>query len=438
MSEYFMRFQKKDYTKKTIIFSLLSLLIAPLSIEAQTITATPLQAVTSEKINYRPVAIVNDTPITPIDIENRIAFLRLINNIPDAVSLSEKDQNQVLKDLIEERIKQRETARFKIKITDQRVEGAFKAAANNLGLSPSKFSEKLHSNNITPTYFENVTRHKMAWEELLQGRYARDITVSTYEVAQIIESNATTQGMSAVYHQIILPIEGTGNAAQEKIQAELTKISARLNGGEAFEEIAKIYQQDAQTQITQTKLLADLPPELAKNIILLQAEQVSQPIKIDNNIALIQLVDKQKGDTSSINQRMLVKAGALDYNENIEIQQKNNDRQELSNKSDLCENYDDYFDNVIVFDNTTISELPEALRAVAKSASLNEIRIVREAKDSDYVLTICNIKEIDYYNDAPKALRSKIRNQIFSRKLELKNKEYYRDLKKSAVVTIFQ
>jgi len=438
MSEYFMRFQKKDYTKKTIIFSLLSLLIVPFSIEAQPITATPLPSVTSEKIDYRPVAIVNDTPITPIDIENRIAFLRLINNIPDTVSLSEKDRNQVLKDLIEERIKQRETERFKIKINDQRVDGAFKAAANNLGLSPSQFSEKLRSNNITPTYFENVTRHKMAWEELLQGRYARDITVSTYEVAQIIESDATTQGMSAVYHQILLPIEDTGNAAQEKIQVELTKISKRLNEGEVFEEIAKIYQQDAQTQITQTKLLADLPPELAKNIILLQAEQVSQPIKIDNNIALIQLVDKQKGDTSSINQRMLIKAGTLDYDENIEAQQKNNERQELSSKPDLCENYDDYFNNVIVFNNTTISELPEALRAVAKSASLNEIRIVREAKDSDYVLTICHIKEIDYYNDAPKALRSKIRNQIFSRKLELKNKEYYRDLKKSAVVTIFQ
>ena len=383
---------------------------------------------------YHILAMVNDSPITPVDIENRVQFLRIVNNIPDKIRLTQKDKIRILDDLIEEKIKFQETERFKVKIDDTRIDSAFKAAAANLSISTKDFSDKLNTRGLERLYFDKVTSDKMAWDELVQGRYGRDITVSTYEVGQIIEANALTDSTSIIFNQIVLPFDGSASA-QTEIQETLKQISERLKKGEDFKTIAMLYNPD---KILQTKLLSELNPELGQNLLTLQSEQISQAIKVDNTIVIAQFIDKQKGNTSIINQRMTIKAGRLEYKEKATQQEKQIVLQNLNGKSNLCKKYDDYLGDVTVFDNTTIAELPESLRAVAKAASQGEIRIVREAKDSDYVLTICDIKKPDYYNDVSAEIRNKTRNQIFSHKLSLKDKEYYRNLKKSAVVTMFQ
>lgn len=383
---------------------------------------------------YQPLAMVNDTPITPVDIDNRIQFIRIINKIPASIQLSAKDRNKILDDLIEEKIKTQETERFKVKIDDSRIDTAFKAAATNLGISEKDFSDKLLANGLSRAYFDTVTSDKLAWDDLVQGRYARDTTVSTYEIAQIIEANALTDGMSVVYHQIIIPFNGS-HTAQTEVQTTLNDISERLKKGEEFKTIAITYNPN---QITQTKLLSELNPELGQALLALQSEQISQPIKVNDTIVIVQFIDKQKGDTSIINQRMTLKAGRLTYKEKSTPQQKQEALKDLNNISNLCANYDTYLDDVTVFENITIAELPESLRAVAKATTKGETRIVREAQDNDYVLTVCEIKKTDYYNDVSNDIRNKIRNQIFTQKLLLKDKEYYRDLKKSAIITLFQ
>ncbi len=383
---------------------------------------------------YQPLAMVNDKPITPVDIDNRVQFIRIINKIPKTIKLSAQDKNRILEDLIEEKIKTQETERFKVKIDEKRLDDAFKAAANNLGISEKDFADTLRRHGLDRAYFDRVTGDKFAWSDLVQGRYARDISISTYEIAQIIEANSLTDGMSVVYHQIVLPFDGSPKA-QTDIQVTLDDISKRLKQGEAFKTIAMGYNPNAAIQ---TKLLSELSPELGQTLLTLQPEQISQPIKINDTLIIAQFIDKQKGDTSVINQRMTIKSGRLTYKEDSNTQQKQAILHDLNTQSDLCKEYDTYLADVTVFNNTTIAELPESLRDVAKATKQGETRIVRESKDNDYVLTVCEIKKPDYYNDVPNEIRSKTRNQIFSNKLELKDKEYYRDLKKSALVTLFQ
>jgi|GEM_PF-6021387 len=398
------------------------------------------EAIQKIGIKYQPAAIVNDTPITPIDIENRVAFLRIINNIPDTVTLTAKDRAKILNDLIEERIKTQEAERFNIEVSQQRIDGAYKAAARNLNLTPAQFTQKLNDKGLKPFYFDNATRHKMAWDDLLQGRYGRDLVVNTYEISQIIKATAETQGTSVTFSQIILSIDPKldPKIAQENITKHLNEISVRLNEGARFETIASDYMQVSDQPIKRTALLAELPPELVQKLNLLQMNAISQPIKVKDSIIIIKLIDKQKGSKSLISQRMLIKSGTLDYDDLETHLEKTNFRKSLEDKSDLCEAYSDYFDDVIIYDNVTIAELPEALRPVAKSATLGEIRVVREAKKRDYVLTICKMNDIDYYNDAPKEMRKRIRNQLYNKKLQLKNKEYYNDLKNASVITVYQ
>ena len=388
----------------------------------------------SSATQYQPLAMVNDSPITPIDLERRIKFLRIANNIPDSVQLSEKDRTKILEDLIEEIIKSQETERFKVKIDETRINDAFKIAATNFGLTEQQLSDKLLKNGLDRIYFDKVTHDKLAWEDLVQGRYARDITVSTYEVTQIIESNAVTEGISIVYNQIILPYDGS-EKSKNKVQETLNTISQRLKTGEEFSIIAKDYNPN---NVSKTELLTKINPELAQSLLALQPEQISQPIKVDNSVIVAQFIDKQKGNQTIINQRMLIKTGRLAYNDDVTSQEKLAEIQSLNNEPDLCKNYDDYIDDVTIFNNTTISDLPESLRAVAKATAEGETRVVREAKDSDYVLTVCKINKPDYYNDTPIEVRNKIRNQVLAHKLSLKDKEYYRNLKKYAVITLFQ
>ena len=417
------------YGIKAISFFVALSLLSPINAVAKMVSDTVRSAT-----YYQPIAMVNDSPITPIDIEKRADFLRIINNIPDTVALTPKDKSKILDDLIEEKIKFQETERFKIKIDDSRINIAFKSAAASLNLSEQEFSTKLLRFDIDRIYFDKVTSDKMAWEELVQGRYGRDITVSTYEVAQIIEANALTDGLSIIYNQILIPFDST-QKAKSTIQETLESIAQRLEKGEAFVDIAKNYNPNS---VSKTQLLSEIPPELAQNLLNLQTEQISRPVRIGNNIVIAQFIDKQKGNKSVINQKMTIKSGRLDLGDVDSPQEKQALIQKLNNNPNLCKDYDDYLEDITVFDNTTIGELPESLRAVAKAAKQGETRIVREAKDSDYVLTICNIKKPDYYNDVSPEIRNKTRNQIFTHKLALKDKEYYRDLKKYAVITIFQ
>lgn len=384
--------------------------------------------------DYQPIAMVNDSPITPLDITYREQFLRVINNIPDTLVLTAQDKDRILDDLIEEKIKASETNRFNIKIDHTRLEDALRAAAANLNISPKEFKRKLELRNLSADYFKKVTNNKMAWDELVQGRYGRDISINTYEIAQIIEANAATDGVSATYNLIKLPFDGS-NEQYTQVQNTLKNISDRLQSGESFKQIALSYSNSEMMVINN---LTDVEPALAQSLLVMGLNDVSQPIKTETHVLLAQLVDRQKGATSIINQRMLIKAGRLEFDDENSPQEKAVKIDKLNNTEDLCKNYDDYIDDVLIFDNTTIAELPKELRSVAKQADKGTIEIVREAKDSDYVLTICDVKKTDYYNDVPLAVRNKTRDQIFARKLELKANEYYRDLKKSAVITILK
>lgn len=250
--------------------------------------ATPARA----QVN-RVAAVVNGDVITLNEVESRRRLLALSAGMTGDVAGRANDQ--ILRLLINERLRTQEVARRRIPVTDQDIAGAVADIEQRNGLQPGGLRDNLRRGGIDPRVLYDQIRAQMGWNRLLRGLLGDQANISQAQVDEYLAAyQARTGQPEYMVSEIFIPISAPGQEAE--VQRFTADIIARLRAGAPFTMVATQFSQSQSAMLggdlgwTQAERL---DPEVASIVRQMPEGAISNPIRVPGGYVIAMLRGKR-------------------------------------------------------------------------------------------------------------------------------------------------
>ena len=126
--------------------------------------------------------IVNGDPITTYDIEQRTRFIKLVSH-------KSATRQQVLDELINEKLKIQVGKRYKLEITDSQVDTAYATMAKRMRLNPQQLTQALAHGGVDSSTLKSRIRADIVWGEIVRGKFAASFQFNEKDVLQALQTD---------------------------------------------------------------------------------------------------------------------------------------------------------------------------------------------------------------------------------------------------------
>jgi peptidyl-prolyl cis-trans isomerase SurA len=147
------------------------------------------------------VVFVNGEPITQLDIDQRSKLLEVSSPTHKA-----PPRQEVLDELIDEKLKVREAKRWGIDPSDAEVDAAFTAAAQRFHQSTDQFIQTLNKAGVTPQTFRARLRADLVWQPLVRGRYQSSLEIYDQDILAEMLNKKSDDDSATGYDYTLRPI----------------------------------------------------------------------------------------------------------------------------------------------------------------------------------------------------------------------------------------
>jgi peptidyl-prolyl cis-trans isomerase SurA len=204
--------------------------------------------------------MVNGDPITTYDIEQRSKLNFLTTHKP-------ADRQQVINELIDEKLKIKEAKKFGVDPTASDVDQSYAAMSGRMRITPDQLSKSLEGQGIRPDTLKSRLKADMVWTSLVRGRYKESLQVGEKDVAAAVQvggGDQKQQGDAFEYKMqpiVLIVPRGSAPAAIESRQKEAEALRNRVQTCAEANAFFKSMPNAAIREIV-TKTSADIPPVL--------------------------------------------------------------------------------------------------------------------------------------------------------------------------------
>jgi peptidyl-prolyl cis-trans isomerase SurA len=144
------------------------------------------------------VLLVNGEPITALDIEQRIKLTQLSTQ-------KAPPRQQVIEELITEKLKIREAKRWGLEIAESDVDTALSGMAGRMRLTTEQLTAQLARSGVHVATLKHRIRADIAWPQLVRGRYQSSLQIREKDVLTAMEAKASAED-TASYDYTLRPI----------------------------------------------------------------------------------------------------------------------------------------------------------------------------------------------------------------------------------------
>ena len=150
----------------------------------------------------RIVIVVNDEPITSYDITQRSRLLQLTTGGSDSEA-----EELARRELINERLKLKETKRLGISVDPEELDIAYQTIAERTRLSPEELTAALIDSNIDPKTLTDRLVVDIAWSHAVRLRFRQTIRVRDEEVIPELgdDTNISTTEYDLIQYIFVIP-----------------------------------------------------------------------------------------------------------------------------------------------------------------------------------------------------------------------------------------
>jgi peptidyl-prolyl cis-trans isomerase SurA len=256
------------------------------------VTALAAPAVVSAQV----VVVANGSPITELDIQQRTKLIASSSHKAPA-------RQEVITDLIDDRLKIAKAKVFGVEVTDDEVDTAFAGMAQRQHITPQQFAQVLERAGVSPNAVKARVRAELTWNQLVRGRYGVSLQVGESDIASELrarnESGDTTVGyVYTLYPVMIVVPRGSSKPFMEAKLSEAENLRSRFvscNEGLALARALR----DVAVREPLNRSSVDLAPQLRDLLGNMQVGHLTTPEVTAQGLQMFALCDKKESSSES-------------------------------------------------------------------------------------------------------------------------------------------
>ena len=140
------------------------------------------------------VAIVNDEPITIMDLSNRMQLIIVSSNLPNNSETRNKLYGQILQSLINEKLQAQEAKKLSISITTQEVDNNIKFIEKNNNMEERTLIDTLYKNGVPKSALPSRILANITLEKLLQKVIQPKVIITDNEIENEYNNYLSNEG----------------------------------------------------------------------------------------------------------------------------------------------------------------------------------------------------------------------------------------------------
>jgi peptidyl-prolyl cis-trans isomerase SurA len=387
----------------------------------------------------RIVAVVNDDIISGLDLKSRSDLIILSSQLPNTDDVRQRIQPQVLRTLIDDRLKLQEARRQKISVSDAEINDAIAEIEKRNQMKRGDMFGLLDHYQIDRSTLRLQIEAELAWRKVVQDQMRAGITIGDDMVDDAIRRIDSNKGKPEyLVSEIFLAMSSGKSAAEVRDLAQ--RLHQQIVDGANFSELARSFSQSAsaaQGGNLGWVLEDQLDPGISDAVKAMPSGQISDPLQGVDGFYIIGLRGKRLSeglpspDITLTLQQVFVPLAGADHSErtqlaqNIAAQSKSCSDMEAAGKK-LGSPQSGQLANV------KLASLPPAIRDAIKDLQNGQTSGPIPVGDGLVVLMVCERK-----GDVANAeVRARVENMLLNEKGELLARRLMRDLYRQAFVDI--
>ena len=217
--------------------------------------------------------LVNGDPITAFDIEQRTKLIQLTAN-------KTPTRNEVVEELIEEKLKLQLLKRYNIEGMDLEVDQAYTNMARRARLTTQGLTDALEKSGIKPGTLRSRLRAEITWQQIIRGRFQSSFQITEKDVmAKLGPANpdAPAVGYDYTLRPILFVVpRGSPEGQREARRKEAEALRARFASCDEGVKIARGLR-DVAVRTSTTRSSADLQPALREILEKTEVGKLTPP-----------------------------------------------------------------------------------------------------------------------------------------------------------------
>ncbi len=243
--------------------------------------------------------MVNGEPITSYDIEQRSRLM--------ALSGKKAARQQVIDELIDERLKIKEGKRYGVDPSGADIDSSFGAMGQRMRLSPEQLTKMLESKGIRPVTLKSRIKAEIVWGSLVRGRFKDSLLVNEKAVhaAASEQGGAKEEGGSFEYRMrpiVLIVPRGSPGSVMESRRREAEALRNRI---QSCEEAMQVFGAlpNATIRDVVIKTSADLPTPLRQVLDKTPVGHLTAPEVTRQGVEMVALCDRKTSTADTPQER---------------------------------------------------------------------------------------------------------------------------------------
>jgi peptidyl-prolyl cis-trans isomerase SurA len=217
------------------------------------------------------VVVVNGEPITALDIEQRTKLTQLSTHKAPA-------RQDVIDELITEKLKVREAKRLGLDISNAEVDSAYASMASRMRFTPEQLTQQLAKSGVNVATLKHRIKADLAWPQLVRGRYQASLQIGEKDLVPALETKSDD---SVGYDYTLRPIlflvpTGSAETLVDGRKREAEALRSRFQGCEEGIAFARALK-DVAVREQVIRSSADIPAELRKVLEGIEVGRLTPP-----------------------------------------------------------------------------------------------------------------------------------------------------------------
>ena len=388
------------------------------------------------------VAIVNDDPITIMDLNSRIQLIIVSSNLPNNLKTRKSLNGQVIQSLINEKLQSQAAERLGIIVTDQEITNNITFIENNNNMENGKLIEALLMNGVPRHALPTRLKANIILEKLLQQVIKPKVLINNNEIKNEYNNYLSNEGKNEYkFSEITFNFNNLSkNTDIILIAKQIRKKIIEENNFDIMAERINENGTGTYKKSSNWRLKNNIDSKTYDNIKNLKKNDISELLLLNTSVSIIRLDDKRKfliPDLSKTVEDIFVLSFDLPINKN----KTNSLLKEIQNKTISLKSCNEMLALAKVEGNkksrhigkVLLKDLPEYFIEKINNIEINQPTAPILAKDGIYVVMIC---ERDNELNQEFALKEMIKANIITRSTNILKERYLLDLNRKALIDI--